>query len=197
MSELLGRIIRLQIQAEPLKATGRYDPNHLVEVDRALIGEAGMLVWDGTGWIVDAHHRSHPRARGGGNRALSIGFTGHYEAMAERFGSVPVGIAGENIIVDGPAVRMADIAGGLVIRKPDGDGIELAAPRPAAPCLPFTSFLLGSDEVLQREVIDDELAFLSNGTRGFLVSCGHSDRYVEIEVGDAVFGARGAPIRVP
>jgi len=187
MSELLGRIIRLQIQAEPLKATGRYKPGYLMTADAAMIGESGMLIWDGSGWIVDAHHRAHPRARGGGNRALSIGFTGHYDAMAQRFASVPVGIAGENVIVDGPAVRMTDIGAGLFIRRPDGIEIDLNEPRPAAPCRPFTSFLLGSEEVLQRETIQSELAFLSDGTRGFLVSCGCSDRYVEVEIGDEVF----------
>ncbi len=187
MSELLGRIVSLQIQAEPLKATGRYDPGHLVVANRALIGEAGMLIMDTNGWIVDAHHRAHPRARGGGNRALSIGFTGHYEAMARRFDSVPVGIAGENIIVDGPAVRMAEISGGLFIRRSDGAEIELMGPRPAAPCRPFTSFLLGSDDVLERETIQSELAFLSEGTRGFLVSVDTGDAYEEIAVGDEVF----------
>ena len=187
MSELLGRIIRLQIQAEPLKATGRYEPGYLMTADAAMIGESGMLIWNGAGWIVDAHHRAHPRARGGGNRALSIGFTGHYEAMARRFESVPVGIAGENIIVDGSAVRMVDIAGGVFIRRPDGAEIRLDGPRPAAPCRPFTSFLLGSDRVLERDTIQSELAFLSDGTRGFLVSCGCPDRYVEIEIGDEVF----------
>jgi hypothetical protein len=186
MCEILGRIVRLQIQAEPLKATGRYEPDHLVTANKALIGEAGMLIRSDNGWMVDAHHRAHPRARGGGNRALSIGFTGHYETMAERFDAVTLGIAVENIIVDGPAVRMPDIAGGLFIRRPGGFEIGLEGPRPAAPCLPFTSFLVGSDDVLQRHEITDELAFLSNGTRGFLVSVSLSDRYEEITVGDEV-----------
>ncbi len=187
MPELLGRIVRLQIQAEPLKATGRYDPRHLVTAENALIGEVGMLIRDDNGWIIDAHHRGHPRARGGGNRALSIGFTGHYQAMARRFDTVPVGIAGENIIVDGPAVRMADISEGMFIRRSDGVEIGLDGPRPAAPCRPFTSFLLGSDDVLQRETIQSELAFLSDGTRGFLISVGGTDRYEKIAVGDEVF----------
>ncbi|MEA2009107.1 MAG: hypothetical protein U9N78_00205 [Actinomycetota bacterium] len=187
MSEMLGRIIRIQIQAEPLKATGRYDPDHLVTAEKALIGESGMLIRDDNGWIVDAHHRAHPRARGGGNRALSIGFTAHYEAMARRFESVPMGIAGENIVVDGPAVRMDAIRGGLFIRRSDGAEISLDDPRPAAPCRPFTSFLLGSEDVLQRAFIQSELAFLSEGTRGFLVSMDGVDGYVEIKVGDEVF----------
>lgn len=187
MSELLGRIVTLQIQVEPLKATGRYEPGYLVAADKALIGAAGMLIRGTSGWLIDAHHQAHPRARGGGNRALSIGFTGHYEAMAERFGSVPVGIAGENIVVDGPAVRMTGIGGGLLIRRSDGVEIGLDAPRPTAPCLPFTSFLLGSADVLQREAIKPELAFLSDGTRGFLISASPVDRYEEITVGDEVF----------
>ncbi len=192
MPELLGRIVRLQIQAEPLKAAGRYDPRHLVTAENALIGEAGMLIGDDNGWIIDAHHREHPQARGGGGRALSIGFTGHYQAMARRFDTVPVGIAGENIIVDGPGVRMADISEGMLIRRSDGAEIDLDGPRPAAPCRPFTSFLLGSDDVLQRDTIQSELAFLSDGTRGFLISAGSIDRYEEITVGDEVF-ARRAP----
>ena len=187
MSELLGPIIRLQIQAEPLKATGRYDPARLVTASKALIGEAGMLIRDDSGWIIDTHHRAHPRVRGGGNRALSIGFTGHYVAMAQRFDTVPVGIAGENIIVDGPAVRMAEISGGLFIRRSGGVEIDLDGPRPAAPCRPFTSFLLASDDVLERETIQSELAFLSEGTRGFLVSVDTVEGYEEIAVGDEIF----------
>lgn len=186
MSEPLGRIVVLQVQTEPLKATGWYRPEHLVTAESALIGEDGMLIWDGGGWIVDAHHRAHPRARGGGNRPLSIGFTGHYEAMAARFDSVPLGIAGENIIVDGPAVRMADIGSGLFVRRSDGVQIDLEGPRPAAPCRPFTSFLLESDDVLQRAAIQSELEFLSDGTRGFLVSVDDGDRYEGIAVGDEV-----------
>ena len=187
MPELLGRIVRLQIQTEPLKATGRYDPGHLVTAESALIGEAGMLIKGDNGWIIDAHHRGHPRARGGGNRALSIGFTGHYQAMARRCDTVPVGIAGENVIVDGPSVRMAEISEGMFIRRSDGAEVDLMDPRPAAPCRPFTSFLLGSDDVLEREAIQSELAFLSDGTRGYLISVGSTDRYEEITVGDEVF----------
>jgi len=186
MFEPIGRIVRLQVQAEPVKATGRYDPSAIVTGASASIGAAGMLLWDGNGWIVDAHHRAHPRARGGGNRPLSIGFTGHYAAMANRFGDAPVGIAGENIIVDGPAVRMSDIADGFVVRRSNGMEVPLDAPRPAAPCLPFTSFLLGSDVVLPRERLTDELAFLSDGTRGFLVEMDPTLGHVEIEVGDEV-----------
>jgi len=186
VSEWIGRIVRLQIQAEPVKASGRYDPTRIVTAAAASIGEAGMLLQSDSGWLVDAHHRAHPRARGGGNRPLSIGFTGHYAAMTDRFGDVSVGIAGENIIIDGPAVRLEEIVNGLVIRRPDGTEIELQTPRPAAPCLPFTSFLVGSETVLPREAITEELAFLSGGTRGFLVEMGRPAPQTVIEVGDEV-----------
>ncbi len=186
MSELIGRIVRLQIQVEPVKGTGRYDPSRITAGESASISAAGMLLWNGAGWIVDAHHRAHPRARGGGNRPLSIGFTGHYAAMASRFADVPVGIAGENIIVDGPAVRMGDIAKGLIVRRSNGMEVPLDGPRPAAPCLPFTSFLTGSDTVLPRERLTDELAFLSDGTRGFLVGMDPSLGHVAIAVGDEI-----------
>ncbi len=169
MSERLGTIVRLQVQSEPLKASGVYRPGHLLQVQEAVISADGMLGWDGTGWLVDAHHAAHPRSRGRGRRAMSIGLTAHYEAMDARFGGVELGIGGENIIVDGPALRLPAIAEGFVIRRGDGSEIELLEPRVAAPCAEFTSYLLGSEEVLPRERILDELSFLDAGTRGHIV----------------------------
>lgn len=187
MGDAIGRIVHLQVHAEPLKRDGTYLPDPLVSVDRATVSAAGMLGWDGTGWIVDTHHTAHPRTKGGGNRALSIGFTGHYVAMARRFGDVPVGIAGENIVVDGPALAADEIAAGLVVRHADGAEIELRSPEPATACTGFTSYLLGSEEVLEREEIAEEIAFLSIGTRGFILSVDHLDRPLELAVGDEVF----------
>ncbi len=187
MSEPIGRIVRLQVHAEPLKQNGAYVPDPLVSINRAVVGADGMLGWDGTGWIVDTHHTAHPRAKGGGKRVLSIGFTGHYAAMADRFDSAPLGVAGENIVVDGPAVGADDIASGLVVRRADGAEIEFRSPNPAVACTGFTSYLLNSDEVLGRDVVADHLAFLSTGTRGFILDVGHIEHPAEIAVGDEVF----------
>lgn len=187
MSESLGPIVRLQVHAESLKRDGAYDPAPLVVVQRAVIDASGMLGWDGTGWVVDSHHEAHPHVRGGGHRVLSIGFTGHYERMAERFGDVPIGIAGENIIVDGPAVASDDIGEGLVVRTHSGAVMELLSPVPAVACPGFTSRLLKSSTVLERDEIAEHLAFLSTGTRGFILAVDHIDRGVEISVGDEVF----------
>jgi hypothetical protein len=187
VSDLVGRIIRLQVQTGSVKASGRYDPSPILAAETASISEAGMLLWNGTAWVIDAHHRMFPGSRGGGRRPLSIGFTSHYAEMERHFGDVPVGIAGENIIVEGPALRMADIDRGLVIRRSDGGEITLHAPRPAAPCLPFTSFLVRSDGVLPREALTEELAFLSEGTRGFLVSVDPVAGPTTIRLGDEIY----------
>ena len=187
MSDSIGRVVRLQVHAEPLKRDGAYVPDPLVAVERALVNADGMLGWNGNGWIIDTHHSAHPRTKGGGRRVLSIGFTGHYDAMAARFESVPLGIAGENIVVDGPALAEDQIEDGLVIRNPDGAEVELLSPKAAVACTGFTSYLLGSDEVLGHEEVKDELAFLSSGTRGFILSLEHIERPVEIHVGDEVF----------
>lgn len=187
MSESLGPIVRLQIHPESLKRGDVYDPSLLVAVDRGSVDASGMLGWNGTGWAVDIHHAAHPRTKGGGHRALSIGFAAHYDRIADRFGEVPVGIAGENIVVDGPAVSAQDIAAGLVVRTQDGAIVELRSPAPAVACPGFTSYLRKSAVVLSRDDIADDLAFLSTGTRGFILSVDHVDRPVEISVGDEVF----------
>ncbi|HHC09520.1 MAG TPA: hypothetical protein ENK55_12555 [Actinobacteria bacterium] len=184
----LGAILRIQVQREPLKAPhGWYDPSRIVAVDEAELTSLGLVGIRGGERIVDAHHADHPRSRGGGRRALSVGFRGHYDAMAARFGErVRLGIAGENLVVDGPAVRTEDLAGGLVIVTADGVEVELRAPRPAAPCREFTTFLLGGREPRPRDELVDELEFLSGGTRGFIVSVGHLTAPVVLRVGDVV-----------
>lgn len=182
----IGEVARLQIQQEPLKASGVYEPRFLLSLERAMVGPEGMLGHEGDAWVVDAHHTAHPRARGGGNRALSVGFSGHYAAMDDRFGSVAVGIAGENVIVTGPPLRMAEISGGLLVRRPGGEEYELASPRPAAPCREFTSYLVGSAQVLDRSALQNELEFLNDGTRGFIVEVGHLGGLHEIALGDQV-----------
>lgn len=186
MAEPIGRIVRLQVQVEPVKHKGvGYDPAPIAAVERAAVGPDGMVGRAAEGWLVDAHHRAHPNGHGGGRRALSIGFTGHYEAMAERFGDVPVGIAGENIIVEGPPLRLGDLGGGVEVATAAGV-VRFLAPRVAAPCREFTCFLRGYPELLPREELEDDLAFLEDGTRGYILEVSHLAGPVEIAVGDLV-----------
>ena len=184
----IGEILRLQVQKVPIKLKGKaYLPHEILPVEVATVDAWGMLGFHEGTWVIDAHHRSHPSGRGGGRRPLSIGFTGHYDMMQARFGSAPLGVAGENIIVDGPALSLADLGEGLVIRTSSGDEVPLDRPRVAAPCLEFTSFMLGLDHVSSLDEIAGPLSDLHDGRRGFIVAADHTPKPVTVSVGDTVW----------
>jgi hypothetical protein len=184
----IGEIVRLQVQRVPIKIKGvGYVPSGIQQVDRAAVDAWGVVGWHEDAWIIDAHHRAHPAQRGGGRRTVSIGFTGHYADMAERFGSAPVGIAGENIIIDGPPLWLDGLGDGIIIETSAGDEIRFERPRVAAPCLEFTSFMLGLDHVASLDEIAEPLADLHDGRRGFIVSADHAPKPVEFGVGDVAY----------
>jgi len=170
----LGAIVRLQIQRSSLK-TGVsphrvYDPAPLLAVERLAVGPDGTLGLDpAQGWIVDVHHRAHPETKNpDGQHGISIGFTGHYDAMRARFGGrVAVGCAGENIIVDaGTRFTFDELAAGVVILSPQGaEVVRLAVLDVARPCRPFTGWALGG--VVESDVLKGHLQFLDEGMRGF------------------------------
>ena len=188
----IGPIVRLQVQKVAIKRRGEgYVPDDLLVVDRAAVDAWGMMGWDDDRWVVDAHNKAHPSRRGGGRRQLSVGFTGHYALMEERFGSAPIGIAGENVIIDGPALSLADVGEGVVVVTRDGSELLLERPRVAAPCVEFTSFMLGLDHVAPLSEIEEPLADLHDGRRGFIVAADHQPDPVEVRIGDRVF--RGIP----
>lgn len=181
----LGTIVRLQVQRDPLKEKGvSYRPDAILAVDEASLDLQGMVGRHDGAWVIDAHHSAHPRARGGGRRALSIGFAGHYDLMAERFGAAELGCAGENIIVDTPGrITAADLAGEVVIHTADGEVIVTGA-RVAAPCAEFTSWIKGFDQVVPKQEQFDDIEFLEHGTRGFILDVAHLESPVVIRVGD-------------
>lgn len=185
--KVLGRIVALQVQRDPLKQRGvGYDPSPVLQVKEASLDAQGMVGRSDDGWVVDAHHPAHPRARGGGNRALSIGFTEHYDRIAARFGRGELGCGGENIIVESDRrITVDDLAGTVVIRTDDGE-IELTGARVAAPCAEFTSYLLGLDQVMTKRELADDVEFLDDGTRGFILDVAHLDRPTTILVGAEV-----------
>lgn len=184
---MLGTVSRLQVQREPIKVKGvRYDPAPILPVAEAAVGPHGMVGLLEGSWVVDVHHAAHPHSRAEGRRALSIGFEGHYAEMALRFAEAPLGIAGENVIVDTEGrVTLEDLAGVVVIEGPDGP-LELPGARVAAPCPEFTSFLRGAGGVLDRSVIAEDLAFLDEGTRGFILDVSRLSRPMRVRVGDRV-----------
>jgi hypothetical protein len=182
----LGEITGLRVHGTPVKQNGCYDPVTLVEVSRASIDPSGMLGWNGTGWVVDVHHQNHPDRRG--SRRLSIGFTSHYERMQERFGTVPFGVAAENVLVaTDRVVSAAEAAAGMVIRTHDGWEVALDNLVVARPCREFTSYLLQLPHRAEREEIAAELEFLDGGMRGFVTDLAGLDAPAVIGVGDEVF----------
>lgn len=186
MAELVGRIAQLQVQRRRLKGSGVYDPTPLVASERMLLAPEGVLAAVDGGWVIDTHHASHPERPHWSDRAtVSVGFMSHYRKIESRFGHKPLGVGGENIIVDTDRIwTIDDVAPGLVIATRSGL-VRLGPWRIAEPCVPFTRFLLGSPDASAGEVRQD-LAFLQHGTRGFVTAMEQLSEPVEIRVGDEV-----------
>jgi hypothetical protein len=183
----LGRIVRIQVQRDSVKRKGTgYDPTPILSVGEAAIGPFGVVGRHDDAWVIDVHHGAHPSGKGGGRRALSIGFTHHYEMMDRRFGVASLGCAGENVIVDvDHIIGLDDLAGTVVILTDEGE-VPLTGARVATPCVEFTSFLLGRDGVAPRAEVADDLAFLDGGTRGYILDVGHLTHPMVVRLGDMV-----------
>ncbi len=174
--ELIGRIVRLQVQESSLKVDGAprrwYDPAPIRAVPVLTLNENGVMGRAATGdTMLDVHNTTHPasRNRAGGN-GVSFGFTSHYGAMRARFGNhLTDGIAGENILV--AAERMfteADCAAGIRIETGDGATIDLEQVIIAEPCVEFSRYALCYPlDVPSDRAVTDALNFLRKGTRGF------------------------------
>ena len=181
----IGEIALLQVHGDLLKHPDRFDPTPLIQVDEASIDAAGMLGWTGSAWVVDVHHKAWPGR--GGRRPLSVGFTSHYDKMREHFRDVPLGAAGENIVVTSDEVMTVDSLGStLLVRGGDGREVALTGPKVAKPCLPFTSFMLDLPTVGTLQEIGYDLSFLDNGMRGFIVGVDGLTEPVRLRVGDEV-----------
>lgn len=170
---LLGEIACLQIQRSSLTIgtgpTRCFDPAALLSVDELYLTPGGACASapDGS-CFVDVHHAAHPLTRNRGENSLCLGFSRHYDAMRAHFGdSFAFGCAAENIIIDGPAPRiaLADIAAGLVIETDHGIA-TLTSVIVATPCLPFSKYAL-RDPDASPAAIKAALQFLDHGVRGF------------------------------
>lgn len=195
--EPLGRVVRLQVQREKIKtgqgADERYTPHeHLTPVVALRLDAGGVTGVTETGEnLADVHHRDHPRSRFRGENGVSIGFTGHYAAMRERFGEHLVdGIAGESILVDYDGiVSLDDLANGIVVTSDDGRIVEIGTWAVAHPCAPFSKFCLRFPEGQKADRrVTEALQFLENGTRGFNGTYRPDQpQGVEIRLGDTVY----------
>jgi hypothetical protein len=198
MSErtLLGPILRLQIKRSRLtKEDGAgefFDPSPLLETDAYRLTPDGAMGRAAEGWLLDRHHQAHPEnPLPNPKRALSIGFSAHYQAMEERFGTAPIGIAGENLIVDSDrAVTLDMITGGIEIETGDGT-VVLVDPEVAEPCVPFTRFMMQQPNATLDELRPDR-EFLRRGMRGFVVGLASLTGPAVVHPGDLVWARSSA-----
>ncbi|HEY6549105.1 MAG TPA: hypothetical protein VI589_14410 [Vicinamibacteria bacterium] len=170
----IGRLVQLQIQRSSLKTGDKpnrvYDPAPLLSVDEIWVSPDGILGRGPEGsWVVDVHHRSHPQTKNeDGLHGISVGFTGHYDEMRERFGGrIAPGCAGENIIAENTGrIPLEQIAGGLAVLGPDGtEKLRLDVLNVAHPCRPFTGWALGRR--VEPKDLKRHLQVLDDGTRGY------------------------------
>lgn len=186
----IGRLVRLQVQRSSLKTGEKpnrvYDPEPILSVDEIWISPDGILGRGPEGsWVVDVHHRAHPETKNDdGLHGISVGFTGHYEAMRERFGArIAPGCAGENLLAETAGrVPLERIAGGLAVVAPDGrERLRLEVLQVAHPCRPFTGWALGRQ--VEPEALKAHLQFLDGGTRGYYCQAAASGA---VAVGDVL-----------
>jgi hypothetical protein len=181
------RIVRLQIQTEPLKRGEKphrwYDPAPIARVDRLIVDAGGATGVTGGNELLDAHHIDHPRTRNHGQASgLSVGFTAHYAAMRKRFGDrVSDGIAGENVLVDSAEQMTRDRLAGGAFRTRDGRTVPFTELHVAEPCVEFSRYVLGVDPGEKGQAMREPLRALMGGMRGFYVALAEP---VELSVDD-------------
>ncbi|MDE2571378.1 MAG: hypothetical protein KGM44_02510 [bacterium] len=166
----LGAVVLLQIELDALKETAdsRFRDELIRPVERLLVSPEGVIAPSAAGYVVDVHHARHPFSRSNGTNHLSIGFTGHYEAMRRHFGvPLSLGAGGENVIVrrEGRTL-LADLGVELLFELADGGRLRLRQPAVMHPCAPFTRFCLGQSSPVA-EALRAGLQFLDGGMRGF------------------------------
>lgn len=165
----IGEITLLQAQFYEMTGKGSYDLDALTSVERLRLTPDGPLGLIGDTWIVDRHHRYHPDARHWhAQDVLSFGFTSHYEHMGDMFRPLPVGHAGENVIVDTrDLLSLEDIAGGIMVETPRG-AVEFATPTVMEPCVEFTRFITNRPDASATDV-NPSRQKLRKGVRGYSV----------------------------
>ena len=158
--DLIGPVVRLQVQRSRLKpgerGRRRYDPAPLQEVDALEVGPRGVVA-DG---VVDVHHADHPDSRHRGGNGLSLMTTGAYEALRARYGPhLADGVAGESVLVGAPDRELPPrlLLGDLELVEVDG----------IPPCVEFTLWALGRDDLEVDDEVRAALESLGDGARGW------------------------------
>jgi len=173
---LLGTVVRLQVQRSRLKpgprGARRYDPSPLLEVDALELGPRGAWGLTSQGRVLDVHHAEHPDSR---NRRLANGLSllprAHYCQLRTRYGGHLVdGIAGENVLLDTDGPMTADDLAATLLLEVDGGTVEVTGAAAAPPCVEFSRFALGRDDLEVDDEVRAALDHLDHGERGFYLS---------------------------
>jgi hypothetical protein len=163
--ELIGRVIRLQVQRSRLKpgpATSRvYNPVPLTEVTELSITPRGV-VGDG---ILDVHNADHPDSRNVKLlNGVSVMTVSRYRALRQTYGEHLVdGIAGESLLLD--TEDLDDLSGRLVLETDDGQ-LEFECMH-APPCVEFSRFVIGRGAGDVGPEVMATLDALDGGARGY------------------------------
>jgi hypothetical protein len=190
---LIGTIVRLQVQESSLKVGDkprRYDPAPIRSVPTLSVSSAGVVGLAENGEsIVDVHNNDHPASKNRrGENGISIGFTGHYRVMRQRFGQhLADGIAGENILIEvDRQFQVEDLASGVVVEGADERPLELRPVIVAAPCVEFSRYALKfPDGARPDATVTEALRFLDAGMRGFYAT--YKGESAVVELGARVF----------
>ena len=174
--EVIGTVVRLQVQRSPLKPGPRgarvYTTEPLLEVTALDVGPRGVVGHTSDGPVLDVHHADHPQSR---NVKLVNGLSllprAHYDVLRARYGPHLVdGAAGESLLLDTDGVwTAADLQGRLEVETIDGDRLLLTSPMAAPPCVEFGRFCLGRGLGPVDADVEQTLVDLADGARGFYV----------------------------
>ena len=107
--------------------------------------------------------------------------------MRDRYWNIELGAAGENIVITADDVVALDDLGERIIVRGEGREVVLEPVKVAKPCLQFTSYMLALPGLGSHDELKADLAFLDDGTRGFIVTIGEDVTPTRIRVGDEVF----------
>ena len=172
----IGRVKLVQVQRGALKVDesspqSYYDPAPLLQVDRLRMDNDGIVgITEADEKLIDVHNSQHPNSRFLGTNGISIGFTGHYDLMRERFGEhITDGIAGENIIIEGNKAYALEELNTPIIFKSSrtGDEYTFDVIKPITPCREYSQFCANAR--IDGQELKETLQFLNEGRRGFKV----------------------------
>ena len=173
----IGSVVKMQVSCTRIRLGPVFDPAPLREVSRARVSAEGVIGFDGNAWMLDSHHQTFPDRRPVAlHRALLIGFEGNYRRVWDTHRPIPLGAAGENLIVSSDRViTPEEIAGGVRIGHGE-DAIELYPAMPAVACAPFARYVLNRPD-LSAEEAGDTRRELSQGLRGYLLAYDRTEPY--------------------